>query len=350
MKKRKFDYDLVRFIAMMCVVLFHINLRMITNNVAYDKIFRFVGNNVTLGQFGVSLFFILSGATVHMSFTSLEKKYSSRVRVVLEYYKKRWLAIMPAFLVAYFLVHFTFRADFKPFGGSFIWTLLGMDGYLIIGGTPTCYIVGEWFVGAILLVYLCAPFLYALIRKFPFATAAGLVIYYFLIIRFYPFQHPVDANFITKIFDFGIGIYIGMYVNRIHPLAALAGLAVFLANRFLTIPLNTMYLVPAVGTGSFIFICYVGQKIQDIELGIINLGRRLITSIASLSFEVFLVHNVLITKFFSVITDTTIGDKMYLIYLIHLFIEFFFVAGAVSGLTAMIKKNVGSLFKPKKAA
>lgn len=343
MKKRKFDYDLVRFIAMVSVVLFHINLCFTSNDITYRGIFFFVGNQVTWGQFGVSVFFILSGAMLPLSFESLNKKYDSFARIVAEYYKKRWIALMPAFLVAYFLVHFTFQAEFWPAGGNFIWTLLGIDGYLAMGGFSTCYIVGEWFVGAILIIYLLAPFLYKVIRKYPKLVLLIFIVYYILLIRFYPFQFPKEANFLVKLFDFVIGIYIGIYLDRIHPLLAVGGLALFLINRFVTIPLEPMVLVPVVGTASLIVIRFVGHVIQSIPGSVSEGFQRLITAIAGLSFEIFLVHHVLIVKYFSLMTNVTIGHKRYLLCLLQVGIEILLVAGAVSTLTAGIKKGVRNI-------
>lgn len=38
-------------------------------------------------------------------------------------------------------------------------TLFGMDGYMSYRYTPNYYFIGEWFLGALILLYLCYPLL-----------------------------------------------------------------------------------------------------------------------------------------------------------------------------------------------
>ena len=47
---------------------------------------------------------------------------------------------------------------------AFVWTLLGLDGYLN-SIVPTFTMVGEWFLGAIIIVYLLFPLQYRLVSK-----------------------------------------------------------------------------------------------------------------------------------------------------------------------------------------
>lgn len=350
MKKKKFNLELIRFVAMFSILIFHLNMRLLSNDINYRFRFLYAGNNVTLGNFGVSLFIILSGVTSCMSFTSLLKKCNSPKQAVTEYYKKRVLSILLPFYVAYFLIHFTFRAVFLPYGGNFLWTLLGLDGYLALEGIPTCYIVGEWFVGAILILYLVFPLLYLLVKKFPLPTAILAIVYYVLIIRFYPFSHSVDANVFTKVLDLIFGIYIGLYVKKYKPSAALAGFLFLLLNLVVDLPLEWlrpryfMYLTPLVGLSAFVLLAWIGQFIQERE-NLISRGlQKIVGLIAGFSYEIFLVHNVLISKYFGNISNITIGHKIYLSYVLIIFTEAFLLAICISGGVSMINKAL-----PKKA-
>lgn len=350
MKKKKFNLELIRFVAMFSILIFHLNMRLLANDISYRMRFRYVGNLVTLGNFGVSLFIILSGVTSCLSFTSLLKKCNSPKQAVLEYYKKRVVSILLPFYVAYFLVHFTFRSVYLPYGGNFLWTLLGLDGYVAIDGIPTCYIVGEWFVGAILILYLVFPLLYLLVKKFPLPTALVTIVYYVLIIRFYPFSHAIDANVFTKVVDLIFGIYAGMYIKKYRTPAALAGLVILILNNRTHItfdwllPHNFMYLVPIVGISAFIFLAWLGQLIQDWENILSRLFQKVVSAIAGFSYEIFLVHNVLITKYFATITNIGIGHKIYLSFFLIIFTEAFLLAICISGGVGVIKKAF-----PKKA-
>ena len=57
----------------------------------------------------------------------------------------------------------------------FIYTLLGVDGYLS-AYQRNFYLIGEWFLGALVLCYIFFPFLRWLVKHIPFTTAAVLLV------------------------------------------------------------------------------------------------------------------------------------------------------------------------------
>ena len=76
-------------------------------------------------------------------------------------YMKRWKAVYPSFYIAYIMLFIwyirfnrTFFTGRSPL--TLVFTVLGMDGYLA-GAVPTWYILGEWFLGAIILCYVLYP-------------------------------------------------------------------------------------------------------------------------------------------------------------------------------------------------
>lgn len=129
-------------------------------------------DSVHWGRLGVAIFFILSGAS--LSVGSLRNGTG-----FLPFYRKRLRAILPPFWFAYFvcaMVAFG-RSRAMAMGSDWISvppTLFGMDGYLNTR-LPTCYRnVGEWFVGCLLLVYLCAPAIHRAVKNRPVFTLIGL--------------------------------------------------------------------------------------------------------------------------------------------------------------------------------
>ncbi len=162
-KKRLFSYDLIRTVAVFSIVLCHFNAR-------YS--FVYYGSDLEeymlldqypfglfLGDLGVSLFFILSGASLYYNYYDcLDIK---------EFYKKRFFSIYPMFWIAYTAL-FILRAPKMLASGiplrNIFFTVIGMDGYLA-GIIPTFYLIGEWFLGAIILIYLIFPFIRWSYRK-----------------------------------------------------------------------------------------------------------------------------------------------------------------------------------------
>ena len=155
-REHLFSLDFVRVLAAVMIVIFHYNAVTLMIPEVNKPILLFVHYaNGSMGHIGVSLFFILAGAS--LMYSSMEKLDLK------QYFKKRFLAIFPiywtvysAFFVYNYLIKRVFTFD-KP-----LWRLLlsviGMDGYLnyLI---PNYYLLGEWFIGCILLIYLMFPFL-----------------------------------------------------------------------------------------------------------------------------------------------------------------------------------------------
>jgi peptidoglycan/LPS O-acetylase OafA/YrhL len=119
-----------------------------------------------LGDFGVSFFIIISGGGI---FFSAKSGFSAK-----EFYKKRIINILPSLWVAYSVVAIFLYISINQIaiGWNPILILLsaiGMDGFLL-SKTNTYYIVGEWFLGFIILIYLIFPVLLPALLKSKYCT------------------------------------------------------------------------------------------------------------------------------------------------------------------------------------
>lgn len=119
---------------------------------------------IYLGDFGSSLFFIVSGASLALTVPAEQNPA--------QFYKRRARAVYPLFWLAWFVV-FSYRFVAHPgsFGGArtvtLVLTLLGLDNFAVaagwVGTDFAC--VGEWFLGSILFLYLLFPLLQRGLRK-----------------------------------------------------------------------------------------------------------------------------------------------------------------------------------------
>lgn len=157
-KKRILSFDFIRCIATISIVLFHFTIN--GKHIYPENIFV----NYDLAQIGVSLFFVLSGAALYYSNRGDNFK-------LIPYYKKRILTIFPMFYIAYitiFLILF-WNDGHIPLGIPYlniIYSLIGMDG-LLSYKIPTFCMTGEWFLGAIIILYLIYPLLRLVVKKYP---------------------------------------------------------------------------------------------------------------------------------------------------------------------------------------
>ena len=175
-KKRIVGFDIIRLMACLFVCIVHFNASICgwSNGVFLNPnsiVPNFLlGNRVYLGTLGVSLFFIISGASLMLS-----TKPSGNT---MDFYRKRILNIYPQFWIAFevaTLFDFFMRKGMN-YGNArnLLISFAGMDGYLsVLSLIPwEFYKVGEWFLGCIILIYLVFPWMLRFLDRYP-AAACG---------------------------------------------------------------------------------------------------------------------------------------------------------------------------------
>ena len=158
--------------ALICILVVHFNATVTGYFTLPHKIFTSnLPLGIYLGDFGSSLFFIVSGASLALTVPAEQSPP--------QFYKKRARAVYPLFWLAWFVV-FSCRFVTRPgsFGGArsvtLVLTFLGLDNFAVAAGWVgmdfAC--VGEWFLGSILFLYLLFTFLQRALRKNAWLTWA----------------------------------------------------------------------------------------------------------------------------------------------------------------------------------
>lgn len=167
-----FYLDLVRAVALAAILVIHFNATVTGYFTLPHKLFAStLPFGIYLGDFGSSLFFMVSGAALALT-TPPEQDLRT-------FYKKRARAIYPLFWLAW-AVCFSLRFLSKPGyyaaakTPTLLLTVLGLDNFAVAAGWVgvdfAC--VGEWFLGSILFLYLLFPLLLRGLRRSPVFTWA----------------------------------------------------------------------------------------------------------------------------------------------------------------------------------
>lgn len=250
--------------------------------------------NAVLSELGISMFFIISGASLYLSMSKYDKF------PVGTYIYKRFKGIYPPFWIAYiiaFLYTFVENGGLNPDIPVYrIWlSVVGMDG-LTLYAVPNFYLLGEWFLGTIILIYFYFPLLKFLIDKWPKVTWAVVLVLWVVYVYFYDFSLQIDRNPITRVVEIMFGIYYCKYVvlnkNRKKSLriaAFIICLVVFVLLLFVKIPGEKMhwYLVVIMGITLFYVIAQIGSFINNKALATV------VTAISVNSYSIFLVHHII---------------------------------------------------------
>lgn len=288
-KQRLFYLDLIRAISSIIIVTYHFAVHFATESVPL-KFF----DSGKWGLLGVALFFMVSGA-------SLIYNYSDNFNLK-EYYKKRFLGIYPIFWLCYSLIFlFTFWIKKGFFTNEPIYKLilsfLGMDGYLS-NYTGTFYLIGDWFLGCIILIYLIFPLLLYLIKKCPKLLFGLATIIYLIIVLKSNFKIPLNQNLFVSLFSFLIGMYFMRYVKNIKLwqaiLAGILGIFILITYYYKITNLEKMRAsllrINLAASCFLLFFYYVGDKIN------INFIKSLVCKISKYSYIIFLLHHYIILQ------------------------------------------------------
>lgn len=282
-KQRIAAFDFIRAVCAIGIVFNHFT---IDASNALEAFFNTYPNgNGSVGYSLVTVFFILSG-------TLLAINNGTDIPLT-TYYRKRWKNIFPSFYLAYlsvFLIRFIssgMRFKKRPLV-TFVFTLLGIDGYVSSVYT-TWYILGEWFLGAIIILYLVFPLVLRLLQKNEMATMSVLLILYLMFLDWKMMNQNPFRNVFSCLISFVAGIEIAY-----HQVYRNKGLTFCLFTLSLVIwifPLNPGLSVSShiVGVAWFFVLFYLGDFLMK------NLFiSRLIQKVGAVSYEIFLLQHVII--------------------------------------------------------
>ena len=288
-RTRVFYLDLIRAVAAVLIVLTHFNFHLKEHGGGYVLTYEPFG--IYVGALGVSLFLIISGAALTLTYR--------RPINLKRFYWKRFRSIYPMFWTAWVLGTLAFflatngRLPNAAPAKSFILTVLGIDGLAQAFYFHTMYLLGEWFLGFILLYYLVFPPLLWAIDRFPVVTGAVLLVVYVATIvvmsRYFP-AYPSAAVLTTRLPEMAFGSYLVLYIHRIHgavvvPAAAVLAISAMFPGR---IPEDVGTTI--VGISVFLILVVAGRYVA------IQPVRVVVSLIATYSYPIFLVHHMVIEQ------------------------------------------------------
>lgn len=284
-KQKVFGFDFIRAVSIMAIVIYHFGATMIRYKIGSPLSTRWEYPNGDLSTIGVSLFFILSGAVLMFNY--------SEDLPLKKYFSKRFLSIYPMFWIAYtlaFLFQFYVNKTIPHLPNiNFLLTVVGMDGYLNYK-FPTYYILGEWFLGCIIMLYVIFPLLRKFVVKTPLIFPLVFLVLYVIFIETYMFEMPVTTHFISRIPEMLFGMYFVRFAKHLKWWHVTIAGSVFLL--LLTIRVNIDYVYKLVITGAAVFtvLHYIGEKIT------IAILKDAVNFISRYSFAIFLTHHVIIVR------------------------------------------------------
>ncbi|WP_172192227.1 acyltransferase family protein [Actinomyces faecalis] len=337
-RPRLFYLDLVRALATALIVLTHVNNPYLSEG-------RYLLTNqpfgIYVGDLGVSLFLIISGAALAYTYR--------RPLNLRRFYWKRFKGIYPMFWLAWGLgtVFFFLDNGGVPLNAapvrSLIWTVLGVDGLAATLHIRTAYLLGEWFLGFIILFYLVFPLLLWLIERFPVPTAIGLAVVAgltLLMMRQLP-SVPGSVVLTMRLPELAFGIYFVRYVRRIHVTVAVACAGVLMVCGLRPGLLPKDVATAVVGTAAFLILVFLARYVA------IPPVRAVVGLVARYSYPIFLVHHVVIIKVFSMMDTSGFLPVQLVMLLGSVCVITFALAVGLDRLTSSVLAFIATAFKDR---
>lgn len=285
--QRIFKYDFIRVIGMLIIIIFHFNVSLSAHNISGKILFGPNNANGSYADVGVPLFFILSGATLMLSAHDDLK----------DFYRKRFLAIFPLFWSAYAMVLIYYFLKYKsihpfvaqPKHWTILLTIAGIDGYYA-GVLNTFYLLGEWFLGCLLFMYILFPFLRIGVQKYPKITAVLIIALYLIVIHQYFFPENKIQNVWVRLPEFVFGMYLTEYCKNVKK--SVFFITIFITGILLFIPLPNMFLIYIVtirGTTCYLIGDFLGEWLE----GKLTWSKKIFVWLSRHSFAIYLLHHVI---------------------------------------------------------
>ncbi len=306
-KERLFYLDFIRALSILIIVIYHFNCTLVDFDLNFNFMLLYENNLVSWGVIGVKLFFVISGA-------ALMYQYKEKINTI-QFYKKRLFSLYPMFWISYIVV-FVFRfiilklplPEASPL--FFIFTFLGLDGYLN-NAFVTFYLLGEWFLGVIIVFYLIFPLLRKLIIKYPvhlfittFLLSVALTYYNILII-------PSHLSITVNLFSFVLGMFYIEYRERFDKPLIISTISVSLIMLIIPQFQNKVFLSSLIAWGLFAILVNVSKYIKT---------KKFISFLSKYSYGIFLTHHVIMYQFLSYFKGHDLSDLVILLLFVVLFI------------------------------
>jgi len=278
-KKEKLkELDFIRAVCAIGIIVFHISCYTSNNAV---KILHTYPN----GSFGpviVSVFLLISGGVLYYNY--------SEITSLSQFYYKRWRTIFPMFYVAWLFYYMGNVLEagtffYKGKAWSLIFSVFALDGYLGYR-FPTYYILGEWFLGGLVLLYLIYPILAKLVNRFSWKILVVLLPLWIWQLESGVFLIPERRNIIYIGGIFVVGMLIFKYELYKRKDIKFFCIIISIMLLFFRCSISSRYTMIVLGVTSFFALYAVGEVVMKIEK-----LRDVFSFLGGISFPFFLVQN-----------------------------------------------------------
>ena len=316
-KEKQPSLDLIRAVSIIAILLEHFSFSYLQFNIPgkYIPFLKFA--NGDWGGTFVAVFFMISGAALIYNYPTFvregESGFVAQLKGVLRFYWKRIITIYPLFYFCWVIFYYLTSKSIKlwNWGGDWsnLWyTVFGVDGYFLHRHF-NYFCVGEWFLGAIIILYLLFPLVRFCFMRLRWPSTAILTALFLLnmfrfkynslpntnifivLIKWYDsvIEVPDSRNIITCLMYFWLGMLLITYRKRLLTCTmAIISLVLMLIMAAVPLPVyyNEIILDGFCAMLIFIMLGYIApmvMKYAPVKKSVLFIGKY--------SYCMFLIHH-----------------------------------------------------------
>lgn len=339
-KNRIENFDFIRSVCAFIIVIYHFAGSCNgTPKYAEFPFFYTYANGIWGENTIVNIFFMISGASLFYNHPNLGRHDLKK------YYFNRFKGIFPMFYILWLFLYFlevtTLQRHFyngNPL--SILLSLFGMDGYLAYRFPKNYYFIGEWFLGALIFLYLLYPVMIWCMKHCRAVTTLLLGGGTFSLLWIQPlFLIQKERNLIVCLFAFWLGMLFVEYRSQLTNRYVMIGAsAVSLVMLFIKLPLDPF--VCAQITSICLFLVF--YKAADYLMRPRKLNQ-FIRYTSKISYAIFLLQHVVIYKvlYSFIVYHLTLGQEV--LILLGIFVVIYIFAAALCLLNKAVLNSKGFL-------
>jgi len=254
--------------------------------------------NSTTGLMLVTSFFSISGTVLYYNYNKIDS--------FKQFYYKRWKSILPSYYICNFYFYtsislVTKRLIYKGPFNRLLFNLIGLDGYLQCYGIRCFNLVGEWFLGAIILIYILYPLLSLIMNINIFIINYIIFINYYLMYKTNIYDNIVkERNIFTCINSFYFGMIALKYKKFFFESKIVFIFSVILLLFLCLFKLNTSFVLirQIQGFSFYIVLAQIGSFIISKKYS------KFFYTISNLSYSIFLYQHRIIRDILGIYNPT----------------------------------------------
>lgn len=214
-------------------------------------------------------------------------------------------------------------------------TLFGMDGYMSYRYTPNYYFIGEWFLGALILLYICYPLLTWCMKHCKILTTVLLISGFASLYFTDFFLISKERNLITCLLAFWFGMLFIQYRTLLTKWQLVIPAAICcIILLFVPLGADTLLCMQLTSAALFFVFYFIGTYVMNV-----NYVNSFIRYSSKISYAIFLLQHIVMSEVIHAFDNYALTVRQEILVLLAVFAAIYIFAAVLMALNQALTKS-----------